>query len=253
MLHKLQTAFLKSIYNPGLEEDALTFIREVDNRILSEQLAVYRGSIFAGLKKALAQTYPVTKQLVGDDFFELMLGDYIIKYPCRVQDLNDYGKELPDFISELAHARTVPYLADMARLEWHYNCSLNAKCQPNNLSELPHLNQPQQRNIKFHLPQGNALLYSGYPVDRIWNMHINNIETEITFTEQQYFLYIYKDNTANCIARLTAQQSGFLSRLRQGSKFSDVCEDMLTAYPEVDISHLLADAIRNGWLVSYSL
>lgn len=253
MLHELQTRFLRSIYDTNDADTALPFIKEVDNRTLAEQLAVYRGSIFGGLKKALAETYPVTRQLVGDDFFERMLGDYISTYPCRVQDLNDYGVELPGFIAGLPQARSVPYLPDVAQLERLYNIALNAKPQPNNLKNLSTLTTAQQIQLKFHLTEGSGFLTSKYPVDIIWDVHSNSKDVEVSLDGDSVFLIILKTTQGNCINRLSPQQFYFLQCMQEKNSFVDVCELSLSAWPDSDINVLLAEAIQHGWVRSFSL
>ena len=51
MLHKLQTNFLKGIYDTSIESAVYNFIQESEDKTAEDLLAIYRGSIFGGLKK----------------------------------------------------------------------------------------------------------------------------------------------------------------------------------------------------------
>ncbi len=255
MLRELQTCFMKGIYNKHDTDNACGFINDTNSQTAEQILSIYRGSVYGGLKKALAETYPTTKNLVGDDFFNAMLGQYITRYPCQVQDLNDYGEELADFIADLKQARSVPYLADIARLEWFYNITLNSAVQENNLANLNRLSTEQQVQINFQLSNGAALISSVYPIDAIWNMQQDNddINSELETNESNVFLIIWKNNSDVEINRLTEEQFYFLELINNELSFSDVCNALSECYPNMDINILLGDSINNGWVRSYLL
>jgi len=83
----------------------------------ASRFAVYRNNVQGSLINALADSYPVVMQLVGDEFFRAMAGVFIQNHPPRSTLMSDYGSELADFISGFEPAASVPYLDDVARLE----------------------------------------------------------------------------------------------------------------------------------------
>jgi hypothetical protein len=84
---------------------------------LSKRFAVYRNNVVVSLVQALADGFPVVKQLVGEAFFSAMARVYACAHPPRSPVLAEYGDGLADWIAEFAPAASLPYLADMARLE----------------------------------------------------------------------------------------------------------------------------------------
>lgn len=78
---------------------------------------VYRNNVMASLIAALADTFPVTQALVGEDFFRAMAKAYIQQQLPTSPLLVDYGKDFADFIASFTPAAGLPYLADLARLE----------------------------------------------------------------------------------------------------------------------------------------
>ena len=253
MLHKLQTSFLKGIYDPAVESDVISYIQETMENTAAQQLSIYRSSLYGGLKKALAETYPVTKSLVGEEFFNMMLGLYIKFYPCQVQDLNDYGKELADFILTLQQTRSVPYLSDVSRLEWFYNTAINSEIQKNNLEELSNLSVEEQLHVRLNLPNGSTLLQSNYPVDKIWSMHWEHADDELVVDGRDLFLIILNKNTGIEINTLTEEQFYFLDQIENAIPFTEICAAVIRNYPDVDIDSLFTGSIKNGWLQSYTI
>jgi hypothetical protein len=81
----------------------------------ARRFAVYRNNV--SLIDALAATFPVTLDLVGEEFFRAMAGVFVRAAPPTSALLAEYGEGFPAFIERFEPARGVPYLADVARLE----------------------------------------------------------------------------------------------------------------------------------------
>ena len=84
----------------------------------ARRFAVYRNNVLVSLIDALADTFPVTRELVGDAFFRAMASLFVRQSPPRSAQLVDYGAGMPAFIATFAPAASVPYLADVAHLEY---------------------------------------------------------------------------------------------------------------------------------------
>ncbi len=84
----------------------------------SRRFGVYRNNVYAGLIDILAGRFPVVARLVGEEFFRAMARDYVEHEPPSSAVLLRYGAGFADFIAGFPPAATVPYLADMAALEW---------------------------------------------------------------------------------------------------------------------------------------
>ena len=83
----------------------------------ARRFAVYRNNVIVSLVGALADTFPVLRQLVGDEFFDAMAGLYVRAHPPTSPVLAHYGEGLADWLAAFDPARALPYLSDMARLE----------------------------------------------------------------------------------------------------------------------------------------
>ncbi len=92
----------------------------------SRRFGVYRNNVYASLIDVLAGRFPVVARLVGDEFFRAMARAYIEREPPRSAVLIRYGVSFPDFIAGFAPAASVPYLADMASLEWAWHAAYHA-------------------------------------------------------------------------------------------------------------------------------
>lgn len=83
----------------------------------AKRFAVHRNNVVSSLIEALADTFPVVQALVGVEFFRGMAGVFVRQHPPRSRLLAQYGRGFADFVAGFEPARSVPYLADVARLE----------------------------------------------------------------------------------------------------------------------------------------
>lgn len=81
------------------------------------RMAVHRNTFIVSLVDALADAFPVSQALVGEPFFRAMARERVLADPPRSPVLTDYARGMPDFIAAFAPAASVPYLADVARIE----------------------------------------------------------------------------------------------------------------------------------------
>jgi len=78
---------------------------------------VHRGTVMGALVNALRLTFPTVDELVGQAFFDQMAAAFVAVQPPRLARLSAYGALFPDFIEAYPLAATLPYLADVARLD----------------------------------------------------------------------------------------------------------------------------------------
>lgn len=82
------------------------------------RFAVYRNNVQHGLSRALAARFPVIERLVGAEFFAAMARVFAAQHPPDSPVLLDWGAAFPGFLARFPPARSLPYLPDVARLEW---------------------------------------------------------------------------------------------------------------------------------------
>ncbi|MCY1408495.1 putative DNA-binding domain protein [compost metagenome] len=140
----------------------------------ASRFAVYRNNVISALLRALADSYPVTVQLVGPAFFDTMALAYIQAHPPRSRLLVDYGDNLADFIDTFGPAASLPYLGDMARLERlrvrAYHSADRAAVSLAALAEL--MAQPERlATLRLGLHPCLSILRSDYAVCSLWQAH----------------------------------------------------------------------------------
>lgn len=132
-------------------------------------LAVYRNNYRVGLIGVLVHTYPVLEQLVGNDFLTGLAREYVKREPLRSGNVHHYGASFGDFLDGFEPARALPYLADVARVEWSAHRAYYAEdaepLSPETLTEDPSASPP------LHFDPSVSLVRSPWPVVATWQAH----------------------------------------------------------------------------------
>src|SRR5476651_409961 len=140
----------------------------------ASRFAVYRNNVHGSLINALASAYPVTLQLVGDEFFRAMAGCYVQANPPSSPVISAYGATFSSFIQGFEPAASVPYLADVARLErLRVRAYHAADAMPLDQQALIAALQQQSDlgELRLQLHPSLATLNSAYAVVALWAAH----------------------------------------------------------------------------------
>jgi len=165
-----QQLFADALLNPDAAPPALALWRE--HRHNRHRLALYRGNLAATATKALAAAYPVIAALVGTEFFGALAHAYVRARPSHDGDLNRFGGQLGEFLDDFPHAAQLPYLADMARLEWTvHRAHYAADAVPVTAQQLGELAPAQLEVARLRLHDACVPVRSDWAVVSLWLAH----------------------------------------------------------------------------------
>ena len=137
-----------------------------------QRFSLYRGNLSATWRRTLGHAYPVVLALVGEDFFGGLARAYGGRYPSDSADLNQFGDRFADFLAAFPPVDELPYLPDMARLEWAVHLAHYAADAPGLAPEaLAALHPDQLEARRFSLHPACALLASDWQVAALWRAH----------------------------------------------------------------------------------
>ncbi|AGK49970.1 MULTISPECIES: putative DNA-binding domain-containing protein [Burkholderia] len=133
------------------------------------RLRVYRNTSASVLLNALRLAFPATERVVGAAFFAGAARRFAGSSPPASAWLDEYGAGFPEFLARMPQAASVPYLADVARLEWQVNLALHAPdAAALDLARLAGLGAPALRALRLRPHPAARLLGCAYPADAIW-------------------------------------------------------------------------------------
>jgi len=115
-------------------------------------LAAYRTNANALAERALQAAFPVVAELIGFESFALMARQFWHRHPPERGDLAWWGAALPDFLAHDPQLADVPYLADVARVEWALHRIASAADAPVQPASFELLNQQDPDTVTLQLP-----------------------------------------------------------------------------------------------------
>ncbi len=127
-LRALQAVFAGAVVDGGHIPESGVF-RE-HGLSARQRLNVYHHHSQIAECEALAAVYPAVERLLGNDFFANMAILYRQRYPLDQGDLRLFGEHLADFVARFEPLQSIPYVADVARLEWYWHESLRGAQAP---------------------------------------------------------------------------------------------------------------------------
>lgn len=165
-LAQIQARFSDQLLNPTDAYEAL----QLDGPFAIEHLLqLYRNNFYISFTEYLEACFPTLKALVGDEFFQQLAKHFIKEKPLSEGSIERYGALLADYIQHCPQTQTLPYLADICRLEW---CLEQAKSQlPDTVfpfNELGSLSEEEQEHVCFKLATGIEIIHSPFPIFSIW-------------------------------------------------------------------------------------
>jgi hypothetical protein len=132
-------AFSRALLDPDLVTP--TSVAGPKSKAAVKRYNVYRNNVTVSLINALAAAFPATLRITGVDFFRALARFYVRATPPSSPLLFEYGRDFPDFIERYEYAQSVPWLADVARIEraWldAYHAADVQPLMPHELAAIP--------------------------------------------------------------------------------------------------------------------
>ncbi|WP_026637264.1 DUF692 family protein [Duganella zoogloeoides] len=181
-----QQLFADALLNLEAAPPALALWREHPHN--RHRLALYRGNLAATATKALTAAYPVIAALVGTEFFGALAHAYVRARPSHDGDLNRFGGQLGEFLDDFPHAAQLPYLADMARLEWAvHRAHYAADAEHVTAQQLGELAPAQLEAVRLRLHDACVPMRFDWAVVSLWLAHqpepTNDFPTDMAVQE----------------------------------------------------------------------
>lgn len=223
-LRDLQAAFagiLRDDDRPRLEA-----VVAGDSIPAAARLRVHRHHIEQSLVAALAATFSTVQAIVGEDFFRVTARRYVAGDLPHQPVLAEYGAGFPAFIADYEPATSLPYLADVARLDWALNLAFHSLAA-NHLTAADLSSLPPERiaELPLALAPGAAVLRSSYPIDRIWQVsQPGAADATVDLGAGGVSLLVLRREDDAAFVQVSEAEEAFLSALGRGETLERAVE-----------------------------
>lgn len=251
-LRELQAAFARDIFDTA-EEPAAQYVKPGRFPAV-RHVQVYRNNVFSSLTGALQAVFPVIERLVGAGFFRYAAHTYIRRHPPVSGNLHDFGDAFADFLAGFAPAQTLPYLPDVARLEWAWHVAFHAPdAESLALDALAGVTPENHGAIRFMLHPAAHLLASDYPVLRIWqvNQPENTDVDKVDLSAGGVRLLVMRRGLAVEIEPVADPDYALLHAIAAGRSLQHATDAALALMPAFDLPRALHRYVASATLVDF--
>jgi hypothetical protein len=212
----------------------------------ARRFAVYRNNVFVGLTEALAKRFPVTRRLVGEEFFAGMARVFAGSEKPASPLLFSYGDNFPAFIETFEPAGSLPYLADVARIEIAWTRAYHAEDMvPISAASLSAIEPAKLADTCLAIHAAASLVVSPHPVGTIWAAH--QAETVAPFSDWKAETVLVARTAFDVTVHvLPPQDTTFAQELFAGATLGQAAEAALAADGRFDFGSALLGLIGLG-------
>jgi hypothetical protein len=254
-LAALQAQFGTGLEAPVPEAGALElFVGEAEQ--VKQRLGIYRGNAKANTAKAIAAAYPVIEKIVGAEFFSGLASEYQSRFASVSGDLNEYGEAFAAVLADFAPAREIPYLADVARLEWRvHRAHYAAEPEPFDPARLASVPPEHQLHLRPQLHPACHVLQSAYPIARIWEVHQDAFsgKFEVDFSGDPTNALVYRPRFRVEVARIGDAEAVFLGAALDGQTLDAALAAAQARDASFPLGRVLSEWVESAVIVDFKL
>jgi len=252
-LSEVQAEFAAALLDPAAVVPS--DVADPEGKPTPRRFAVYRNNVTVGLVNTVSGAFPAVKRIVGDDFFTAMAIAYVRAEPPNSPVLLEYGKGFADFIDGFGPAGSLPYLADIARIEWEWHEAYHAaeamSLGPDDLAGIAEGDLP---TLTFSLHPSLRVVRSAYPSLTIWRMNTSDdpvVPVDLGAGGEDAL--IVRPGAMVNVRQLPAGGATFIEILADGGTLSEAAERAAESDKGFDLSASIAGLIDAGAVVGYSI
>lgn len=210
---------------------------------------IYRNAFAHNYRNALAAVYSAVCSLVGEQFFAQLSDRFVHAMPSTSGDLHAFGERLAEFIEGEPALASLPYLSDVARLEWALHTAFHAADDAAlGVDALATVAPEALATSTLRMRASARLLATAYPVVRIWEINQTDAAADATVDLDaggECALVIRRDGITRT-ERLDAAEHAMLCALDAGLQLGAALESILARHPTFDPDAFLARHVPGG-------
>jgi hypothetical protein len=198
---------------------------------IDERLHIYAAGYPARLREALAEIFPAVAHLLSDSGLSALVTRYVAACPPRSFNLNDVGAQLPAFLRDEHLGAELPFLADLAELEWRLACAFHAPREDAiDTRHLATIAGEAWNAIVLRFQPGVAVVASDWPIHDVWSARHAALDAiDIDLEGRPQAILVYRVGLETRCELVEPAEGRAMAELLAGRSLGDVldaCEDL---------------------------
>lgn len=209
-------------------------------------LGAYRANAHAHAERALLAAYPVVAALLGEEAFQPLARALWHHRPPERGDLSEWGAALAGFVAAQSDLDSLPYLSDVARLEWALHLAARAADTTPDAASFAWLEREPPERLLLRLAPGTAIVRSPWPVLSVLDAHLHGEPDFATVARRLAAgvaenVRVWRQGPALRLTPIDDTIAGFEAALLDGHTLGQALD-----HTPIDALAWLGDAVRSG-------
>lgn len=225
---RLQRAMANSVLT-GEEAGLLEYLADPPpGHGLSHRVSAYTGGYLARVVESLDQAYPALAHVLGVTAFHSLVERYLRRLPAGEANLNYVGRDLADFLGDDELSDALPFVPDLARLEWAVlECFHGAWLAAADLSLLEDLGQDQLASLRLDFQPAASLVVSDWPIKEIRDARDDDRDSvDIDLVDRPDRVLVYREGFDVVTERLGEAEAAALESMRAGATLDQTVQQL---------------------------
>ena len=249
-LADLQRRFCDALRSPETPPEGL-LAELIDDGHALARFDVYRNNFIVLNGDALAEMYPSVQRLIGAQAFRLLATAYVRRHPPRERALLLYGAEFAEFLREIPELAALPYLPDVARLEYAWTAAYHAAdATPITQAEVTRAGTETLASARLKPHPSLRLIDSRYPLYRIWQNNQHESDDLVSLDEGPSRVIVNRPGRQVEVREAGVGEFVLMRALHAGGSVQHALAQAIDTDPEFDLSDFFSRRLFDGTFVA---
>ena len=229
-------------------------IRPAAGATRERRLGVYRNNVKASLAAALTARFPVVVRLVGDEFFTATALVFLARHPPRSPVLAEYGGAFANFLEGFDPVANLPYLPDIARLEWARHVAFHSTdADTVDIGRLAALPPEQIGTAILGIHPAASVIASPWPIVSLWTTNTYDATPHAPAADWTgETALVTRPHLDVLVQRLAPSTDLLLAVLARGIALGAAADAVSCAHEDFDLAAALATLFATGAVTTLS-
>jgi len=224
-------------------------------------LSVYDRAYKARLFEVMAEDFPATHTLLGDEAFAQAVDAYLDAHPSQAKSIRWIGRHFSQWLSSEERWRKHPVLADMAAFEWALGLAFDAPDdEVLSIGDLAAIPPDAWPHLTFTFPTSFSTLSLNFDVAPFQQAVVGERDPEAApeqlVTASTWAVWRNPQDLIVNYRPLSDEETLGLGALKQGEPFAVLCEALAETGDQENAALKAAGYLRNwieaGWISGLS-
>lgn len=190
---------------------------------VAERLRAYVDGYPARLEEALQEAFPAVAHLAGRGAFVGLTRRYARCAPRDVYNLSEIGRDLPALLARDPLGEELPFLADLARLEWAVQRAFHARlAAPFDPATVAGWSPDDWAAARVAFQPGTACVESGWPIRTLWDARATPVdEIDVALEDRPERVLVHRVGHRVACDRIDVGEAAVLRALLAGRSLGE--------------------------------